>query len=110
MTIFEYFSNLGYKLINKENTDKKGDIKMGIISWIILGALAGWIASKMMNTDESMGGFANIAVGIIGALIGGFIMNFFNKAGAYSLNLYSLFVALLGSIILLAIIKVIVRK
>ncbi|NMA48491.1 MAG: GlsB/YeaQ/YmgE family stress response membrane protein [Tissierellia bacterium] len=83
---------------------------MGIISWIILGALAGWIASKMMNTNRSMGAFANIAVGIVGALIGGFIMNFFNKSGVYSLNLYSLFVALLGSIILLAIIKAISRK
>lgn len=83
---------------------------MGIISWIILGALAGWIASKIMNTNESMGGIANIAVGIVGALIGGSIMNFFNKSGVDSLNLYSLFVALLGSIILLAIIKAISRK
>lgn len=83
---------------------------MGIISWIILGALAGWIASKIMNTNESMGGFANIVVGIVGALIGGFIMNFFNKSGVDSLNLYSLFVALLGSIILIAVIKAFSRK
>lgn len=83
---------------------------MGIISWIILGALAGWIASKMMNTNRSMGAFANIAVGIIGAMIGGFIMNFFNKSGVQGLNLYSLFVALLGSIILLAIVKAVSRK
>lgn len=83
---------------------------MGIISWIILGALAGWIASKIMNTNESMGGFANIVVGIVGALIGGFIMNFFNKSGVDSLNLYSLFVALLGSIILIAVIKGFSRK
>lgn len=78
---------------------------MGIFSWIILGALAGWIASKMMDTDKSMGAMANIIVGIVGALIGGFVMNFFNKSGVDGVNLYSLFVALLGSIILLAIAK-----
>lgn len=83
---------------------------MGIIAWIILGALSGWLASKMMNTDESMGAIANIVVGIIGALIGGFIMNFFNKAGVDGLNFYSLFVAFLGSIILIAILKVFTRK
>ena len=83
---------------------------MGIISWILLGALAGWLASKMMNTDKSMGAIANIVVGIVGALIGGFIMNFFNRSGAYGFNFYSLFVALLGSIILIAVAKAIRRK
>ena len=63
---------------------------MGIISWIIVGALAGWIASKIMNTDESMGAIANIVVGIIGALIGGFVMNFLGGAGATGINIYSL--------------------
>lgn len=80
---------------------------MGIISWIILGALAGWIASKIMKTDASMGAIANIVVGIIGALIGGFVMNFFNRAGVDSFNLYSVLVAILGSIILLALVKAI---
>ncbi len=83
---------------------------MGIISWIILGALAGWISSMIMNTNESMGAFANIGVGVIGALIGGYVMNFFNRAGVNSLNLYSLGVALLGSVILLAIYKAITKK
>lgn len=83
---------------------------MGILSWVILGALAGWISSKIMNTDASMGAIANIVVGIVGALVGGFIMNFFNKAGVDSVNLYSLLVAILGSIILLAIVKAVTRK
>lgn len=84
---------------------------MGIISWIIIGGLAGWLGSKMMNTDKSMGAMANIFVGIIGGLIGGFIMNnLFGKTGAYGINLYSLFVALLGSIILLAIVKSLKRR
>lgn len=80
---------------------------MGIISWIILGALAGWIASLIMKTDGQMGGFANIGVGILGALVGGFIMSFFNKSGVDSLNVYSLLVALLGSIVLIAAYKAI---
>ena len=83
---------------------------MGILSWIILGALAGWISSMIMKTNASMGAIANIVVGIIGALIGGFIMNFFNKAGVDSVNLYSLLIAILGSIILLAIVKAVTRK
>lgn len=82
---------------------------MGIISWIILGALAGWISSKIMNTDASMGAMANILVGIVGAVVGGYVMNFFNKSGVQGLNLYSLMVALLGSIILLAVFKAISR-
>lgn len=84
---------------------------MGILSWIIVGALAGWIGSKMMNTDKSMGAIANIVVGIIGGFIGGAIMNnFFGKSGAYGVNLYSVFVALLGSIIFLALVKLIARR
>ncbi len=78
---------------------------MGILSWIILGALAGWLASKVMKTDHNMGGIKNIIVGILGAVIGGGVMNFFNKAGVDGFNLYSLLVALLGSIILLAVYK-----
>lgn len=82
---------------------------MGILSWIVLGALAGWIASIIMKTNASMGAIANIIVGIVGALVGGFVMNFFNKAGVNDFNLYSLLVAVLGSIILLAVAKAIRR-
>jgi uncharacterized membrane protein YeaQ/YmgE (transglycosylase-associated protein family) len=48
---------------------------MGIISWLILGALAGWLASLIMHTDGQQGAIGNIVVGIIGALIGGFYTN-----------------------------------
>ena len=56
---------------------------MGIISWIVIGALAGWVASMIMKTDAQMGAIANIVVGIIGALIGGAIMSFIGKTGVY---------------------------
>jgi uncharacterized membrane protein YeaQ/YmgE (transglycosylase-associated protein family) len=78
---------------------------MGIIAWIILGGLAGWIASMFAKTNESMGIFANIVVGIIGALIGGFVFGLFGGSGVTGFNLYSLLVAIIGAFILLSIIK-----
>lgn len=81
---------------------------MGIISWIVLGALAGWVASIIMKNNSSMGAFANIAVGIIGAFIGGLIMNLIGaNADVTGFTLESFLVALLGSVILLAIINLI---
>lgn len=83
---------------------------MGIISWIVLGALAGWVASIIMKNNPRMGAFANIAVGIIGAFIGGLIMNLIGaNADVSGFTLESFLVALLGSVILLAIINL-VRK
>lgn len=83
---------------------------MGIVSWLIVGALAGWISSKIMNTDESMGAFANIVVGIIGAFIGGFVVNLLGGTGITGFNVWSVLVAILGSVILLWIMKAVKRK
>lgn len=83
---------------------------MGLLSWIIMGALAGWIASIFMNTNKSMGAVANIIVGILGAFIGGFIMSFINKSGVTGFNLYSLFVSVIGAVVLLAIAKKVGKK
>ena len=78
---------------------------MGIILWIIFGALVGWIASKIMNTDAQQGAGMNIVVGIIGAVVGGFIMNALGFGGVSGFNFYSFIVALLGAIVLIAIVK-----
>ena len=78
---------------------------MNIISWIILGALAGWIGSMIAGTDARQGAVANIIVGIIGAFIGGFVMNLFGEAGVTGFNIRSFLVALLGSVIALFIYK-----
>lgn len=78
---------------------------MGILSWIILGGLAGWIASMFAKTNESMGIFANIIVGIVGALLGGFLFGLVGGDGVNGFNLYSLFVAIVGSFVLLTIVK-----
>jgi uncharacterized membrane protein YeaQ/YmgE (transglycosylase-associated protein family) len=78
---------------------------MGIISWIILGGIAGWIASKIMGTDASMGLMANIIVGIVGALIGGFLFSLIGASDITGFNLWSLFVAVIGSVVLLGLVK-----
>jgi len=76
---------------------------MGILSWIILGGLAGWVASMMMGKNSSMGVIGNIIVGIVGAFIGGFVMSLIGQSGVTGFNLPSFLVALLGAVILLAI-------
>lgn len=78
---------------------------MGIILWIIFGGLVGWIASKIMGTDPEQGVGLNIVVGIVGAVLGGWIMSFFGNQGVTGFNLYSFIVALIGSIVLIAIVK-----
>lgn len=83
---------------------------MGIIAWIILGALAGWIASLVMNTDAEQGALANIVVGIIGAILGGFIVGMFGGQSVSGLNLYSLVVSVLGAVVLLFFYKMITRR
>ena len=79
---------------------------MDIIVWIIVGALAGWVASMIMKTDASMGALANIVVGIIGAFLGGWVVSLFGYSVAEGqLNIPSVLTAILGAVILLAIIK-----
>lgn len=77
---------------------------MGVISWIIFGGLAGWVASMIMNKNASMGIIANVIVGIIGAFLGGYIMSLLGGWGITGFNIRSFFVAVLGSVMLLAII------
>lgn len=79
---------------------------MDILIWILVGALAGWVASLIMKTDQQMGVFANIIVGILGAFIGGWVIGLFGTApAAGELNLGSILTAILGAVILLWIVK-----
>ena len=75
---------------------------MSIVGWIILGAIAGWIASVITKRNKIQGCIGNIIVGIIGAMIGGFIVALLGGEGFTGFNLPSLLVAILGSVILLA--------
>ena len=75
---------------------------MGIIAWIILGAVAGFIASKIVN-KAGEGFLMDIVLGIVGAVVGGFIFRQFGAAGVTGFNLYSLLVAVVGAIVFLII-------
>jgi uncharacterized membrane protein YeaQ/YmgE (transglycosylase-associated protein family) len=77
---------------------------MGFILWIIFGGLVGWIASLIMKTDPQQGVFLNIVVGIVGAVIGGWLMSVLGQGGmGNGSGLGSFLVALLGACVLLAI-------
>lgn len=83
---------------------------MSILGWVVLGALAGWIASIIMKKNSQMGAFANISIGILGAFIGGFLFNIFGGTGITGFNFWSLVVATVGAIILLWVINAFSRK
>lgn len=82
---------------------------INIILWIILGGVAGWIASLIMGRDSQMGLLANIVVGIVGAFIGGLLMNLLGVQGTTGFDIWSLLVAIVGAIILLFLVGLIRR-
>jgi uncharacterized membrane protein YeaQ/YmgE (transglycosylase-associated protein family) len=82
---------------------------MGIILWVIFGALVGWIASKIMKTDHEQGSLLNIIIGIVGAVVGGWLMSFFGETGVSGFNLYSFVVALIGAVVFIGIVKLLRR-
>jgi uncharacterized membrane protein YeaQ/YmgE (transglycosylase-associated protein family) len=79
----------------------------GIISWIVFGALAGWVASMIAGDNARQGWLGNIIVGIVGAFIGGLIFGFLFGGGSFYLgwNIGSFIAAVIGAIILLAILR-----
>lgn len=83
---------------------------MGIISWVILGGLAGWAASFITGRAKQMGCIGNIIVGIIGAVLGGWIMSLFGQQGVTAFTWRSFLVALLGAVVLLAIVGLFTRR
>lgn len=85
---------------------------MGFISWIVIGGLIGWIASKIMNTDAQQGIVLNVVVGIIGAVIGGWLISPLIGVGTINQDAFSvpaMLVSLLGAAILLAIVNLVRR-
>jgi uncharacterized membrane protein YeaQ/YmgE (transglycosylase-associated protein family) len=74
---------------------------MGIIAWIILGLIAGWLASIIMGTNAKQNMVADIILGVLGAVVGGFIVNLGGGLGITGFNFYSLLVAVLGAILLI---------
>jgi uncharacterized membrane protein YeaQ/YmgE (transglycosylase-associated protein family) len=83
-------------------------MEMGIIMWLIVGGVIGWLASLIMRTDAQQGIFLNIVVGIVGAFVGGLLFagGSINNA---PLNITTFLVSLLGAVILLAIVNLVRR-
>ncbi len=75
---------------------------MSFLAWIVLGLLAGFIGSKIVNKSGE-GILVDILLGIVGAIVGGWLFNTFGEAGVTGLNLYSLLVAVVGSVIFLIV-------
>jgi uncharacterized membrane protein YeaQ/YmgE (transglycosylase-associated protein family) len=84
------------------------EIQMNLIVWLVMGGLIGWLASLVMKTDAQQGLFLNIVVGIVGALVGGWLLSPLLGVGTINDNNFSiaaLGVSFLGAIILLAIVN-----
>ena len=75
---------------------------MSILAWIVLGLIAGFVGSKIVNKSGE-GFILDIILGIVGAVVGGYIFRFFGASGVTGLNIYSLIVAVIGSVVLLVI-------
>jgi uncharacterized membrane protein YeaQ/YmgE (transglycosylase-associated protein family) len=86
---------------------------INLIIWLLVGALIGWLASMVMRTDAQQGTIMNIVVGIIGALIGGFVLPLVGIGGSsinnYDFSLSGLLVAFIGAIVLLAVVNLATR-
>ena len=86
---------------------------VNFIVWLLVGALIGWLASKVMRTDAQQGGLLNIVVGVIGAMLGGFLLPILGFGGSNINNndfsVSGLLVAFVGAVILLAIVNLVQR-
>jgi uncharacterized membrane protein YeaQ/YmgE (transglycosylase-associated protein family) len=83
---------------------------MSIIGWIVLGGVAGWLASIIMKRNSQMGLIANVIAGIVGAAVGGWVFSLFGGTGVTGFNLPSLVVAFVGAVIVLAVVNLIFRR
>lgn len=82
---------------------------MSILAWIILGLVAGFVGSKLVNkTGEGL--ILDIVLGVAGAVVGGFLFNMFGATGVTGLNLYSLIVAVIGAVVVLVLYHMVVRR
>ena len=73
---------------------------MSLLAWIVLGLIAGFVGSKIVN-NSGQGLIVDILLGVVGAVVGGFLFNQFGEPGVSGLNLYSLLVAIVGAVVVL---------
>jgi uncharacterized membrane protein YeaQ/YmgE (transglycosylase-associated protein family) len=94
---------MGSSIVNYKEVDN-----MNLIIWLLIGALVGWLASMVMNTDARQGPILNIVVGIVGAMIGGFLLGG-PTINSSALNLTAIVVSFVGAVVLLAIVNLATR-
>jgi uncharacterized membrane protein YeaQ/YmgE (transglycosylase-associated protein family) len=82
---------------------------MGLFIYIIFGGLVGWVASMVMKTDGQQGIFLNIVVGVVGSALGSWLVGFFGYGGVSGFNVQSFIVALIGAVVLIALVKALRR-
>lgn len=82
---------------------------VGWIGYIIIGGVAGWLASKITGVDAQMGLFADIVVGVVGALIGGFVLSFFLDTASAGMW-FTFLTSLAGAVLLLVVLKALSRR
>lgn len=82
---------------------------MSIFGWVLLGLISGFIGSKIVN-KKGEGFFLDIILGIVGALVGGFIFSMLGAHGVTGFNLYSMFVAVVGAVVILLVYHAIFRR
>src|SRR3981081_3552043 len=91
-----------FAIITAHDLGSNGRYEMSIIGWIVLGLVSGFIASKIVNR-QGEGLILDIGLGIVGAIVGGYLFSLFGAQGVSGVNIYSMFVAVIGAIVVLVI-------
>ena len=82
---------------------------MTIVAWLVVGLIAGWLGSMIVNRGGE-GPLMDIVLGIVGAFVGGFLFNMFGASAATGINLYSILVAVVGSVVVLVLYHALFRR
>jgi len=90
-------------------SNRQESAAMSFAAWIVLGAVAGFIGSKILN-KTGHGLARDVLLGIVGAIVGGFLSNLFGKPGVTGLDLYSLFVAVVGAVVFMIVYHAMFRR
>jgi uncharacterized membrane protein YeaQ/YmgE (transglycosylase-associated protein family) len=83
---------------------------MSFLAWLVVGLVAGWIGSMIVNRGRGEGLIMDIVLGVVGAFVGGFLFNLIGHTGVTGINLYSIFVAVVGAVVVLLIYHAIFRR
>ena len=83
---------------------------MSILAWIVVGLIAGWLAKMISPGPERSGLLMTLIIGVIGAVVGGWVFNYFGRAGTTGITLYSILVATVGAVVFLSVWKMVAGR